>query len=135
MPSHNVEELSGQIEKGSQSPDFAGLVRFLVEPFLEEPSSLKIDCEPSVNRSRVWIRLAFKEEERGRVFGRGGRNIQAIRKVLDATAQMVGWSAYLDIYGEAAAGNGGHSRGRSRSREHSRPVHRSRPQQSDRGSS
>ncbi|PSN17603.1 KH domain-containing protein [filamentous cyanobacterium CCP5] len=88
---------------GAGSPDFLGLVRFLIEPFLDDVSSLRADCELAPNRSKVWIRLAFKEEDRGRVFGRGGRNIQAIRKVLNATAKMVGWSAYLDIYGESSS--------------------------------
>jgi hypothetical protein len=27
------------------SPDYIGLVRFLIEPFLESPTSLKVDCE------------------------------------------------------------------------------------------
>jgi predicted RNA-binding protein YlqC (UPF0109 family) len=81
------------------SPDFAGLVKFLVEPFLESPQSLSVDCEVSPRRGRVLVRLAFEGEDKGRVFGRGGRNIQAIRTVLQAVAQMVGYSAHLDVYG------------------------------------
>ena len=61
------------------SPDFPGLVRFLVEPFLDSPDSLRIDCEENAAQAKVWIRIAFKGDERGKVFGRGGRNIQAIR--------------------------------------------------------
>ncbi|MBD2260748.1 KH domain-containing protein [Pseudanabaena sp. FACHB-2040] len=82
------------------SPDFVGLVRFLIGPFLESPEALSLDCELIPNRSKVWIRVAFKEEDRGRVFGRGGRNIQAIRTVVEATAKLVDWSAHLDVYGE-----------------------------------
>jgi len=80
------------------SPDYIGLVRFLFEPFLESPTSLKVDCEKSNANERVWIRLAFDGSEKGRVFGRGGRNIQAIRAVIQAAAQAAGQSAYLDIY-------------------------------------
>ena len=94
MAEHTVET--------ANKPDFSGLVRFLVEPFLESPNALKIDCESIPQRSKVWIRVAFDGGDRGRVFGRGGRNIQAICKVLKATAEMVGWSAYLDVYGESA---------------------------------
>jgi hypothetical protein len=86
-------------QKQAASPDFAGLVRFLVEPFLESPQSLSVDCEVSPRRGRVLVRLAFEGEDKGRVFGRGGRNIQAIRTVLQAVAQTVGYSAHLDIYG------------------------------------
>ncbi|HBE16957.1 MAG TPA: RNA-binding protein [Cyanobacteria bacterium UBA11149] len=85
------------------SPNYIGLVRFLIEPFLESPNSLSLDCEKNANE-RIWIRLAFGDEEKGRVFGRGGRNIQAIRTVIQAAAQAAGQSVYLDIYDESAEG-------------------------------
>lgn len=81
------------------SPDYIGLVSFLVKPFLESPESLSVDCEEIKNKQRVWIRLAFEGTDLGRVFGRGGRNIQAIRTVLQAAATLAGQSLYLDIYG------------------------------------
>ncbi|MEB3337754.1 MAG: KH domain-containing protein [Leptolyngbyaceae bacterium] len=84
-------------------PDYVGLVRFLVEPFLESPESLRVDCEVAPNKPRVWVRLAFEGTDKGRVFGRGGRNIQAIRTVLQAAAQSVGKIAHLDVYGSDAA--------------------------------
>lgn len=90
------ETLSSSLQDAS--PDYASLVRFLVEPFLESPTSLKIDCEKSNSQERVWIRLAFEGADKGRVFGRGGRNIQAIRAVIQAAAQAAGQSAHLDIY-------------------------------------
>ena len=80
------------------SPDYIGLVRFLVAPFLESPASLSVDCERSSSKGRVWIRLAFEGADKGRVFGRGGRNIQAIRMVIQAVALAAGQSAHLDIY-------------------------------------
>lgn len=80
-------------------PDYAALVRFLVQPFLESPNSLKVDCEVIPSNPKVWIRLAFEGEDKGRVFGRGGRNIQAIRTVIEAAAKAAGQSVYLDIYG------------------------------------
>jgi hypothetical protein len=80
-------------------PEFSGLVRFLIAPFLDTPDSLKIDCEENVGLSKVWIRVAFNEAERGKVFGRGGRNVQAIRTVVRSTAALSGWSAYFDVYG------------------------------------
>ena len=58
-------------------PDFEALVRFLVTPFLESPDALRLDFEPLSNGQRLWIRVAFDGEDKGRVFGRGGRNIQA----------------------------------------------------------
>lgn len=87
------------------APDYAGLVKFLVEPFLELPESLKVDCEVSPSRGKVWVRVAFEGSDKGRVFGRGGRNIQAIRSVLEAAARTVGYSAYLDVFGMSSQSN------------------------------
>lgn len=86
------------------SPNYVDLVRFLIEPFLESSNSLSLDCEKLNGNERIWIRLAFGGEEKGRVFGRGGRNIQAIRTVIQAAAQAAGQSVYLDIYDESAEG-------------------------------
>ena len=83
-------------------PNYVELVRFLVQPFLDSPESVKVDCELSNHNSRVWIRLAFEADDKGRVFGRGGRNIQAIRAVLEAAASAAGQSVHLDIYGSHA---------------------------------
>jgi predicted RNA-binding protein YlqC (UPF0109 family) len=89
------------------TPDYLGLVRFLIQPFLESPDSLCVDCEMSTSMARVWIRVAFEGEDKGRVFGRGGRNIQAIRTVITAAAATAGHSVYLDIYGSQGAGREG----------------------------
>lgn len=88
--------LSAQAE--SSSPDYLGLVKFLVQPFLASPDSLRLDCEQSNNNQRVWVRLAFEGTDKGRVYGRGGRNIQAIRTVLETAAKIAGQSLHLDIY-------------------------------------
>jgi predicted RNA-binding protein YlqC (UPF0109 family) len=80
------------------NPDYTGLVRFLIEPFLESPTSLRVDCEKSNANERVWIRLAFEGSDKGRVYGRGGRNIQAIRTVIQAVGQTAGQFVHLDIY-------------------------------------
>jgi predicted RNA-binding protein YlqC (UPF0109 family) len=79
-------------------PDYDGLVRFLIEPLLESPELLSFDCEQIPSTRRVWIRLAFEENEKGKVYGRGGRNIQAVRTVLQTAAQVAGDTLYLEIY-------------------------------------
>ncbi|WP_348918743.1 KH domain-containing protein [Adonisia turfae] len=96
-------------------PDFEALVRFLVTPFLESPDALRLDFESLSGGQRLWIRVAFDSEDKGRVFGRGGRNIQAIRKVLKATGALHNCSVHLDIYGESSQdSSGGHDRARPR---------------------
>jgi predicted RNA-binding protein YlqC (UPF0109 family) len=80
------------------SPDYINLIGFLLKPMLESPDSLKIDCEKVNSNQRVWIRLAIDELDKGRVYGRGGRNIQAIQTVLTIAANKAGESLYLDVY-------------------------------------
>jgi predicted RNA-binding protein YlqC (UPF0109 family) len=69
-----------------------------VEPFLEFPDSLCIDCEKCRNNQRIWLRVAFEAEDKGKVYGRGGRNLQAIRTVLETTASSRGESIHLYLY-------------------------------------
>ncbi|MDY6938453.1 MAG: KH domain-containing protein [Cyanobacteriota bacterium] len=99
------------------TPDYEGLVKFLLAPFLESPESLSVDCEQSSSRPKILIRVAFEAPDKGRVFGRGGRNISAIRTSLEAIGQTVGQSVHLDIYGSTGNGQG--------SSEHSDQVDRS----------
>ena len=91
------------------SPNYVELVRFLVQPFLESPETLSVDCEISHVLNRVWVRIAFESTDKGKVFGRGGRNIQAIRTVIAAAAAAAGQSTYLDIYGSTTPGREGMS--------------------------
>lgn len=87
------------------TPNYVGLVEFLVKPFLESPDSLRVDCEQANQQQRVWIRLALPETDKPRLFGRGGRNLAAIRAILAAAAVGAGQSLYLDIYdGERETG-------------------------------
>ncbi|MEA5516610.1 KH domain-containing protein [Nodularia sp. UHCC 0506] len=101
--------LNARIESLTASPDYVGLVKFLMQPFLESPETLSIDCEISHTLKRVWIRIAFESKDKGKVFGRGGRNIQAIRTVIAAAAEFAGQSVYLDMYGSNSLGREGMS--------------------------
>ncbi len=115
MPNINAPSTRG----ANASPDFIGLVRFLLQPFLDEPKSLAIDCEQIESTQKIWIRVAFEGTDKGKVFGRGGRNLQAIRTVLAQTAALVGKSLNFEVYGsqEARAERDSESMERPRSRE------------------
>ncbi|MBD2027700.1 KH domain-containing protein [Leptolyngbya sp. FACHB-711] len=98
------------------SSNYSELVRFLVQPFLDSPESLRLDCEVSPRTSRVLIRLAIEGEDKGRVFGRGGRNIQAIRTVVQALAQAAGQVVHLEVFGGMSGQPAGHDDRREGSR-------------------
>lgn len=95
MPESVLVEM---VSSNLTNPDYAKLVRFLVQPLLDSPAALKVDCEVIPAKARVWVRLAFEDSDKGRVFGRGGRTIQAIRIVLEAVAQAAGHVVHLDVY-------------------------------------
>jgi uncharacterized protein len=83
-------------------PDYEQLVKFLFQPFLSEPEAIGVDCEYTIDRQRIWLRVAVATPDRDTAFGRGGRNIQAIRTVLQAAATAVGQSIHLDVYGHTS---------------------------------
>ncbi|AFY94697.1 KH domain-containing protein [Chamaesiphon minutus] len=87
----------------SHVPDYGQLVKFLFQPFLSATDTMAIDCELTLDRRRVWIRVALGSADQGTAFGRGGRNIQAVRTVLAAAAAAVGQSIHLDVYGSSAS--------------------------------
>lgn len=103
------------------TPDYAGLIRFLVQPFLETPDALRIDCEVLSNGSRVWVRMAFEGTDKGRVFGRGGRNVQAIRSAIEGVAKAAGQTVNLDIHGSGQNRENDDSDRPPRDRPQSRP--------------
>jgi uncharacterized protein len=84
-------------------PDYEQLVKFLFQPFLSAADAIGVDCEYTIDGQRVWIRVAVAEPDRDTAFGRGGRNIQAIRTVLQAAATAVGQSIHLDVYGNTTS--------------------------------
>ncbi|ERN41795.1 putative RNA-binding protein (contains KH domain protein) [Rubidibacter lacunae KORDI 51-2] len=115
------------IKPVATKPDYANLLRFLILPLLDTPDALRVDCEAYGQSQRVWVRVAFEQSEKGRVFGRGGRNIQAIRSVLGAAARAANQSVHLDIYGSGGDrsygnGDGGGRRGGGRGRRPRRPT-------------
>ncbi|CCQ55527.1 KH domain-containing protein [Crocosphaera watsonii WH 8501] len=90
----------------SVSPNYLKLLSFLIEPLLDSPDSLKIDCEEIPSTKRVWIRLAVDEGDKGRIYGRGGRNIQSIQNVLAIAAKQVEQTLYLEVYEESEDNSG-----------------------------
>ncbi|MBD2305302.1 KH domain-containing protein [Chroococcidiopsis sp. FACHB-1243] len=118
QPANQPTHKGDRTISSDRQPDYAKLAQFLIQPFLESPNSLSVDCEFFPSTAKVWLRVAFEGEDKGRVFGRGGRNIQNIRTVIAAAAAMSGHSVYLDIYGSQAfnGATSGEETGRSSDR-------------------
>ncbi len=82
------------------SPNYIQLTRFLMEPLVGSADHLKVSCEILGGGTRVWVRIALEgDADRGRFFGRGGRNIRAVRAILQAAAQNASQHITLEIFG------------------------------------
>ncbi|AFY73976.1 putative RNA-binding protein (contains KH domain) [Synechococcus sp. PCC 7502] len=69
-----------------------------MEPLLDNPDALKVNCETNAKGDRIWIRVAFDAREKGRIFGRNGRTIQAIRTLLSTAANTNNQSIKFDVF-------------------------------------
>lgn len=118
----------------SSELDYSQLVKFLVGPFLASPDALRLDSEVSSRTGRILLRLAIEGEDKGKVFGRGGRNLQAIRSVVQTAASLTGGAVHLEVYGQSSGRDsgrkdGGRSGGRDGGRRSPKPAPRPKPKQ------
>ena len=79
-------------------PDYKALICFLLKPLLLHPEVLRVDFESNSKGDRLWIRVAFDPEDRGRIFGKGGRTIHAVRTIVMAAAEEAGHWARLEVF-------------------------------------
>jgi uncharacterized protein len=87
-------------------PDYRALTRFLMEPLMDTPNDLHVSCETTAQGTKVWLRVSLGETDRGRAFGRGGRNIRAIRTILQAAGNNADQVVSLEIIGGSGEGEG-----------------------------
>ena len=81
--------------------DYEALARYLMEPFLDKPEELKFHIESLSGGKKLWLRAAFNEEEdKGRVFGRGGRNSKASRQTIMVAGKLEEMTVNLSVFGE-----------------------------------
>ncbi|HYM50133.1 MAG TPA: KH domain-containing protein [Candidatus Limnocylindrales bacterium] len=64
--------------------DYTELVSFIVKSIVSKPDDVKVTLVEGDRTNRVEVALA--PEDVGKVIGRGGRNIDAIRSVIRAAA-------------------------------------------------
>lgn len=65
--------------------DYAGLVEFIVKNIVESPDAVVVDGNSRRHRSQT-VEVRLDPADVGRVIGKGGKNIEAIRAVVKAAA-------------------------------------------------
>ncbi len=71
------------------------LLVLLVRPIVDEPDSVEV--EASESDTRVDLELRVAPDDIGKVIGRGGRTIRAIRTVLKAASVKVGKRVNVEV--------------------------------------
>lgn len=65
--------------------DYAALVEFIVKNIVEKPDAVEVDGNSRRHRSQT-VEVRLDPADVGRVIGKGGKNIEAIRAVVKAAA-------------------------------------------------
>ncbi len=71
------------------------LLVLLVRPIVDEPDSVEV--EASESDTRVDLELRVAQDDIGKVIGRGGRTIRAIRTVVKAASVKVGKRVNVEV--------------------------------------
>ncbi len=71
------------------------LLRVLVRPLVERPEEIEISSREEGSRVRLSLRVA--DEDVGRIIGRQGRTINAIRKVVKAASVRMGKRVNVEV--------------------------------------
>lgn len=79
----------------AQSVDIAGLVESVVTPLVEYKDELEISS--SENDETILVEIRVNEEDAGKVIGRQGRVIKAIRTVARAAGSRVGSNVDVEL--------------------------------------
>lgn len=100
--------------------DYSALARFLLAPLIDISDDLKITSEVTA-QNKVSLQVSLGKADRGRAFGRGGRNIRAIRTILRAAGKNVGQTVSLEIVGDEGDGQGNRAKPKPRKAGEPRP--------------
>ena len=79
-----------------QTIDAAGLVRMLVESIVDNPDDLNV-VQSEEDGGDILVEISVNEEDAGKVIGRQGRVIKAIRTLARAAAMRSGKHVDVEI--------------------------------------
>lgn len=71
------------------------LLTYILANIVEDPETISIEEE--MNGEEVVLKVSIPEEERGRVIGKNGTNIKAIRNIIGIIARRENKKVYIKI--------------------------------------
>lgn len=78
----------------AQTEEIAGLVESVIRPLIDNPDDLVIDARETEDGS-IFVEVRVNEEDAGKVIGRQGRVIKAIRALARAAASST--NTHVDV--------------------------------------
>ena len=78
----------------AQTEEIAGLVESVIRPLIDNPDDLVIDARETEDGS-IFVEVRVNEEDAGKVIGRQGRVIKAIRTLARAAASPT--NTHVDV--------------------------------------
>ena len=78
----------------AQTEEIAGLVESVIRPLIDNPDDLVIDARETEDGS-IFVEVRVNEEDAGKVIGRQGRVIKAIRTLARAAASSM--NTHVDV--------------------------------------
>lgn len=78
----------------TQTEEIAGLVESVIRPLIDNPDDLVIDARETEDGS-IFVEVRVNEEDAGKVIGRQGRVIKAIRTLVRAAASST--NTHVDV--------------------------------------
>lgn len=91
------EALSSETERELPSDKVADLVEYIVCGLVDDQDSVSLDVTDG--DEGALIEVSCSEEDAGRVIGRKGRTIKAIRTLARALGQRVGTAVEVEVVG------------------------------------
>ena len=80
----------------TQTEEIAGLVESVIRPLIDNPDDLVIDARETEDGS-IFVEVRVNEEDAGKVIGRQGRVIKAIRTLARAAASSTNTQVDVEL--------------------------------------
>ena len=80
----------------AQTEEIAGLVESVIRPLIDNPDDLVIDARETEDGS-IFVEVRVNEEDAGKVIGRQGRVIKAIRTLARAAASSTNTQVDVEL--------------------------------------
>ncbi len=76
--------------------DYKGLVEYIIKTMAEEPEGISIEAHDR-HRGAVSLKIKMAERDMGKLIGRGGRNIEAIRTLVRVASLRERRKVFVDL--------------------------------------